>query len=307
MDPHVIALPGPLRYLVVKAIAMRRSAQSAAAYAKIWTSSGGPLRDHAETLAQHVREATSLPVEVGMRYGKPSFEDAHKAMKEICDEILVISAYPHYADSTYQSTVERLKEVFTDIRTLITQPYFEEPAFINAHIELLNEHLEADIEHLLLSFHGVPELHIRKADESRSHCLEAEDCCGIPHPCQATCYRFQCLRTAKLLGEAVSMPTSISFQSRLGPAKWLQPYTIDEVRRLAECGIRNLAVACPSFVSDNVETLYEIAYEVRDAFLDAGGSRLDVLPCLNESEKWVALVQKWACGEGENHTILNDP
>ena len=306
MDPRVISLPGPLRYPVVKAIAMRRSAQSAASYAKIWTSSGGPLRDHAESLAQLVRESTSLTVEVGMRYGTPSFEDAHEAMKEICDEVLVISAYPHYAESTYESTVERLKEVFCDIRTLITRPYFEEPAFIDAHIALLNTHLAADIDHLLLSFHGVPELHIRNADKSRNHCLKADDCCANPHPCQATCYRFQCLRTAKLLSDAVSIPTSISFQSRLGPAKWLQPYTIEEVGRLAKGGVRKLAVACPSFVSDNVETLYEIAYEVRDAFLDAGGSRLDVVPCLNESEKWVTRVVQWAREGHENHTLLND-
>lgn len=306
MDPRVITLPGPLRYLVVKAIAMRRSAQSAAAYEKIWTSSGGPLRDHAESLAQHVRESTSLQVEVGMRYGMPSIEDAYEAMKTTCDEVLVISAYPHYADSTYKSAVEHLKSVFADTRTLITRPYFDEPDFIAAHVALLNAHIASDIEHLLLSFHGVPELHIRKADESRSHCLQADDCCTNPHPCQATCYRFQCFRTATLLSAAVALPTSVSFQSRLGPARWLQPYTIDEVRRLAESGVRKLGVACPSFVSDNVETLYEIAYEVRDEFLAAGGTRLDVIPCLNESEKWIELVAKWALGNDDIHPLLSE-
>lgn len=306
MDPRVITLPRPLRYVVVKAIAKRRSAQSAAAYEKIWTSGGGPLRKHAEALAQRVRAATSLAVEVGMRYGTPSFEDAHKLLKETCEEVLVISAYPHYAGSTYESTVERLKEIFSDIRTLITRPYFEEPEFISAHTALLNTHLATDIDHLLLSFHGVPELHIRKADESERHCLQVDECCAVSHPCQATCYRFQCLRTAELISNGISVSTSVAFQSRLGPARWLQPYTIDAVRRLAERGIKNLAVACPSFVSDNVETLYEIGYEVRDAFLDAGGKRMDVVPCLNESEAWVSLVVRWTLDEEDKHAILND-
>lgn len=306
MDPYVITLPGPLRYLLVKAIAKRRSVQSAKAYAQIWTSSGGPLRDHAESLAQCVRASTSLFVAVGMRYGKPSFEDAYRILKPACDEILVISAYPQYADSTYKSTVERLKDVFSDTRTFITRPYFEDPAFADAHATLLKAHIAIDVDHLLLSFHGVPELHIRKADLSRDHCLKGDDCCEIPHPTQSTCYRYQCLRTAALLSDAVAVPTTVAFQSRLGPASWLKPYTVDKVRELAEGGVRNLAVACPSFISDNIETLYEIGFEVRHAFREAGGQRLDVVPCLNESQKWVDLVIKWALEDGDNHVLLND-
>ncbi len=306
MDPHVITLPRPLRYLLVKTIAKRRSVDSAAAYAKIWTPTGGPLRDHAELLAQCVREATSLPVEIGMRYGEPSFEQARELLHDVCDEVLVISAYPHYAESTYESTVERLKHVFRGTRTLITPPYFQNPAFIAAHVELLNEHVLPDVNHLLFSFHGVPELHIRRADQSKSHCLQSGDCCEQAHPTQATCYRFQCLRTAKLLRNRVSIPTSIAFQSRLGPAKWLQPYTIAEVQRLAKNGVRNLAIACPSFISDNVETLYEIGHEIREVFLDAGGERLDVVPCLNESDAWVRLVVSWARNNGEKHVYLHE-
>ena len=305
MDPRVITLPGPLRYLVVKAIATRRSKASAAAYAKIWTVSGGPLRDHARALAECVSQSTSLKVEIGMRYGSPSFADAYKSLKATCDEVLVIAAYPQYAASTYQSTVEQLKDIFVDIRTLITRPYYEEPAFIEAHTALLKEHISDDVDHLLLSFHGVPELHIRRADTSQRHCLRSDDCCAVEHPSHVTCYRFQCLRTAKLLSDAVSIPTSVSFQSRLGPANWLQPYTIETVRHLAESGVRNLAVACPSFISDNLETLYEIAHEVRDAFLTAGGNRLDVVPCLNESKKWVDLVVKWALDDDSRHTELH--
>ena len=300
-----MTLPSPLRYLVVKAIVMRRSAPSAAAYARIWTTTGGPLRDHTEALAQHVRESTSLPVEVGMRYGEPSFEDAYGLLQTQCDEVLVISGYPHYADSTYRTSVEQLKIVFADIRTLITRPYYHEPGFIDAHNALLSEHIAKDVDHLLLSFHGVPEVHIRRADRSRDHCLRASDCCATDHASHATCYRYQCLRTAELLSASVLVPSSVAFQSRVGPTTWLQPYTVDAVRHLAESGVRNLAIACPSFISDNLETLYEIAYEVRDVFLEAGGNRLDVVPCLNESKEWVDLISEWALAKSSDHALLS--
>ena len=294
MDPFVITLPSILRYLLVKTIAKTRSPSSAAAYAKIWTPTGGPLRDHAEQLAEKLRQSTSLPVAVGMRYGHPSFQEAYEYLKGECDETLVISAYPHYAGSTFKSSVERLKQVFGDMQTLITRPYFSEPGFIDAHVDRLREYISSDVEHLLFSFHGVPEAHIRLSDPSRQHCLRVTGCCELEHSSHQTCYRHQCLRTAELLGKQVDIPTTVAFQSRLGPSKWLQPYTIEAVQVLAKQGVRKLAVACPSFISDNVETLYEISVEVKAAFLEAGGTRLDAVPCLNESEKWLAQIVKWS-------------
>lgn len=306
MDPHVVTLPTPLRYLLVKAIARTRCHASAAAYAAIWTNSGGPLRDHAQQLAQKVRQATGLPVAVGMRYGEPSFAEAVNELREHCDDILVISAFPQYAKSTYASSVQCLQQVTHDISVHITAPYYADSAYIHAYRNLLAKHLASDVEHLLFSFHGIPEMHLRQTDESGAHCLRSKHCCDSAHPSHARCYRFQCLTTARLLGEGQAVPTSVSFQSRLGRAQWLQPYTVDRVKNLAQSGIKRLAVSCPAFISDNLETLFEIGHEARELFLDAGGERLDLIPCLNSSSAWVDRVVAWCRAPSESHVALTD-
>ena len=301
MDPYVITLPRPLRYLVVKAITRKRPISTAAAYARIWTDSGGPLRDHSERLAAHVRSRTDLPVAVGMRYGKPSFEAAYFVLRDVCNEVLVVSPYPQYATSTYVSMVEHARKVFQDKILLVTKPYFDNAAFLGAHVEQLSEHLPPDTEHLLFSFHGVPEQHIRQADTTRNHCLRRDDCCALEHPVQSACYRYQCLKTAELISASLSIPSSVCFQSRLGRAAWLKPYTIERVRELAASGLRKVAVLCPSFVADNLETLHEIGQEMRQVFLDAGGHRLDLMPSLNESDLWVPLVVEWCTAPSAEH------
>lgn len=293
MDPLVIALPKPLRYVLVKNIARTRCRTSAQAYESIWTDTGGPLRDHANLLADRVRDATELPVAVGMRYGEPNFEDAYASIKDDCDELLVVTAFPQYAASTYGTAVEQLRKVIKDKPTWIMRPFFNDAGFLAAYRSLLQQQLPDDIEHLLFSFHGIPELHLRRADVSRQHCLKHPDCCEGAHATHATCYRHQCLATARALSEVVSVPATVAFQSRLGRAKWLQPYTVDTIRNLANAGIRKLAVTCPSFISDHLETLYEIGEEMRLVFLNAGGTRLDLLPCLNEFDPWVTCVISW--------------
>ncbi len=306
-DPHVITLSNPWRYLLAKTITQTRAKTSAAAYRKIWDSKDGPLIYHCKALASRVRQATELPVAVAMRYGKPSLSTAHDELLAAgCSEILAILGYPHYANSTFKSTVERLKSVFAGTKVAIVRPYYDDPDFIEAHAQLLRRHLPSEAEHLLFSFHGLPEQHIRQADPSRSHCLHSDDCCSVPDAAHATCYRFQCIKTAELLSERVSVPTSVAFQSRLGRAHWLQPYTVNHVQSLARKGIRHLAIAAPAFVADNLETLYELEHEVKAEFLAAGGERLDLIPCLNESEAWVSLVARWCGKDLSCHATLDD-
>ena len=292
MDPLVVSLPKMLRFPLVKLIAGRRCHSSAEAYAKIWDEAGSPLVVHAELLAARIRANTQLPVAVGMRYGEPSFETAQKQLID-CDEIVAISPYPQYAASTYQSTVNHLQTVFTNQAVYINRPYFDDADFVSALKDVILRHLTPEVEHVLFSFHSLPEQHVRNGDPTGSHCLKHASCCETSHVSHETCYRHQCRYLAAELSTALKVPSSISFQSRLGPTKWLKPYTLHEVRRLAEEGIRTLAVACPSFISDNIETLHEIAIEVRDAFVEAGGMQLKLLPCLNESEAWVELVSRW--------------
>lgn len=304
MDPLVISLPALLRLPLVKFIAQRRSLTSAAAYAKIWDTAGSPLVLHAELLANEIRRNTNLPVAVGMRYGEPNFESARQQLAAF-DEIIVISPYPQFAASTYQSTVSQLKRVFRDQTVYIKKPYFNDVDFITVFKNAIHRHISADVEHVLFSFHGLPEQHLRNADQSKSHCLRHESCCETSHTAHETCYRHQCRYLASKLSEDLDVPSSISFQSRLGPTKWLQPYTIQEVCQLAKRGVRTLAVACPSFISDNVETLYEIGIEVRETFVEAGGKRLELIPSLNESEDWVNLVAVWCQADTSTFQQLN--
>ena len=304
MDPRVITLPYPIRYLLVKAITRKRQHTSAEAYTKIWTATGGPLRDHSNALATLVSDATSLPVAVAMRYGEPSFEAALEALKDDCDEVLIVSPYPQFAESTFVSMIEHAKKVFKSKNLLVTQPFYDEAKFVEAHANQLQSHIKDDTDHLLCSFHGIPLRQIRAADSSGQHCLKKDDCCKQSHEAQSTCYRYQCLHTAEAIAANISVPYSVSFQSRLGRAAWLLPYTVDVVRQLANDGVRNLTVTCPSFVSDNLETLYEIGIEIRDVFKEAGGSRLDLVPCLNESEIWVNLVIEWCRAKSDSHLRL---
>lgn len=306
-DPSVITMPKMVRLPLVNLIARLRSRSSSSGYAEIWESTGSPLLVHTHALAKRVGEQTDLPVAVGMRYGQPSLEYAREELTNRCDEIMVISPYPQFAASTYQSQVVELQRIFQNSSTkvFVKEPYFNDADFIDVLSNLIRTNLQDDVDHLLFSFHGLPEQHIRSADSSKSHCLKNEACCETPHPSHATCYRHQCRYLASKLCENLDIETSIAFQSRLGPANWLRPYTLQSVQALAAQGIRKLAVACPSFISDNIETLFEIGHEVRDAFLKSGGDRLDLIPCLNESDGWVRLVSEWALSDSSSLVNLN--
>lgn len=292
MDPYVISLPKALRYLIVQLVLRTRPEKTAQSYASIWTEDGGPLRAGTLEVATKLRETTNLPIAVGMRYGEPSFYEARELLSD-CEELLLLSPYPHYAESTTRSLSEHVQNVFPGKRLLVTPPYYNNSEFIASQVQQIQAYTPPDTDHLLFSFHGIPLQHIRKADTSRSHCLRREDCCETPSNAHATCYRYQCFETARTIGATCDLPWSMSFQSRLGRATWLQPYTIEHVQDLARRGVRNLAIICPSFVVDNLETLYEIDIEVRDAFLDAKGTTLTLIPCLNSNERWINQLADW--------------
>ena len=301
MDPWVFALPKPLRFLIVQLILRSRPEKSAEAYASIWTNQGSPLLVHANQLADQVRQKTGLPVAVGMRYGQPSFEDAQQQLQD-CEEVVLVSPYPQYAESTVRSMVEHAQTIFAGKSLLMHAPFFDDPEFIAAQVQEIHANLPAATEHVVLSFHGIPNQHLRNADPTNRHCLRVDSCCSLPSEAHATCYRHQCLETANLIGAQLSLPWSWSFQSRLGRGAWLQPYTIEHVRSLAESGIKHLAVACPAFISDNLETLFEISVEVSEAFSESGGESLKLIPNLNNSPLWVDRVVRW--GLSDSSTLL---
>jgi ferrochelatase len=300
MDARVIDSPWPLRRLIVGMILLTRPGQSAEAYHKIWTAEGSPLIVSSRRLREKLQERVTLPVALAMRYQNPSITNAIIGLAEQkIDEVLLIPLFPHYAMSSYETAVERVKQVAARLapHMLIKAqpPYGDSPDYIAALVASASNYLEAGYDHLLFSFHGVPERHLRKTDPTRHHCLAVPNCCEGASPAHATCYRAQCLRTAAAFVKQAGVPSgkfSVSFQSRLGNDQWLKPYTDLELAALPKRGVRNLLVICPAFVSDCLETLEEIGIRGRETFLAAGGREFTQIPCLNEHPLWLIALEK---------------
>jgi protoporphyrin/coproporphyrin ferrochelatase len=241
-----------------------------------------------------------VPVELAMRYQNPSIPAAvrHLADKGV-DELLLVPLFPHYAMSSFETAVERVKEVAATVapqmRVQVQPPFFEDPDYVSALVGSAQEYLSRPYDHLLFSFHGLPERHMRKADPTGHHCLATDNCCTTPSPAHATCYRAQCFKTAAAFVRQAGVPAgrySVAFQSRLGRDPWLKPYTDHELPRLAQSGVKKMLVMCPAFVSDCLETLEEIGLRGRDTFLGAGGTELKLIPCLNEHPLWIEALEK---------------
>jgi ferrochelatase len=296
MDPRVIDVPLPVRFAIVHgAVLPFRPHVSAEAYVKVWTDEGSPLIAISRRLQGALQERTGVPVELAMRYQNPSIASALLALRQSeIERVRVVPLFPHYAMSSYESAVERVKQVAAKIAPAlaldIVPPYYDRPEYIEALVEVAAPALETEYDHFLFSFHGVPERHIRKTDATGSHCLQAAHCCeGIATP-HATCYRHQCFITARRFADAAGLSEgrfSVSFQSRLGRDKWLSPASQDEMVRMAGAGVRKLVVMCPAFTVDCLETLEEIGIRGRAAFLAAGGAELTLIPCLNDHPAWV--------------------
>ena len=300
MDGRVIDSPWPLRRLVVGLILIKRPEESAHAYEKIWTPDGSPLVVTSRNVQQKLQERVTVPVELAMRYQNPSIGSALKKLAEKgVTDLLVIPLFPHYAMSSYESAVERVKEVAVKIAPQISidvqPPYFDAPDYVSALVASAKNFLDGGYDHLLFSFHGIPERHLRKSDPTGCHCLVKENCCEVPGPAHATCYRAQCFKTvaafvakAGVMGEKYS----VSFQSRLGRDPWLKPYTDLELEKFPARGIKKILVICPAFVSDCLETIEEIGIRGRESFLKSGGEDLTLIPCMNEHPLWLAALEK---------------
>jgi ferrochelatase len=300
MDPYVVDLPWPLRRLLVSLILIKRPAQSAHAYASIWWDEGSPL----VVLSQRLQAAMQAqwnhgPVELAMRYGEPSLETAlTRLAAQGIGQVTLAPLYPQFADSTTTTVIEEAKRVLRarklDMRLSVLPPFYDQPEYLDALADSATPYLEQGFDHLLLSFHGLPERHLHKLDRS-GHCLQGADCCRSASPeVLATCYRAQCLRSAEALAARLGLGPeqwSLSFQSRLGRAKWIEPYTEARLEELAKQGVKKLLVMCPAFVADCIETLEEIGDRGREQFQQTGGETLQLVPCLNDHPSWVAALK----------------
>ena len=265
-DPRVVELPRWLWLPLLHGVVLRRRpAQSAAKYAKVWTPAGSPLAVHTARQAQLLRAASGLPVEYAMRYGEPGIASA---LRKLPGKVRVVPLYPQYA----RSTTESVRDVVGGEVAFVEQ-FHDHPGYIAALASLVQDRPDV----LVMSFHGLPQRAVERGDP----------------------YRDQCQRTAALLAKELGLQPGqyrVTFQSRFGPARWLQPYTAEVLAELGAARTRRVDVLCPGFVADCLETLEEIAIEGRQIFLDAGGGEFRALPCLNESPRWIAALADIALG-----------
>ncbi|WP_419834208.1 ferrochelatase [Endozoicomonas atrinae] len=303
MDKHVIDLPWVIRRLILSLFILpSRPARSAEAYRAIWTEQGSPLIVNSEKFTEKLREQTTIPIELAMRYGKPDMAEALKRLSQQpgIEEILLFPLYPHYAMSSVKTVIERAKSLMQEmgitIPLRIHPVFYDHDGYIEALIESAKPWLEKDFDHLVFSYHGVPERHITKDDPTGNHCLKDKSCCQKTSIAHKTCYRHQVYQTTEAFVEKAGIPIdkySVGFQSRLGKAKWLEPNTLDVIKQLADQGARKILVICPSFVSDCLETLEEIGIGAKEEFIKAGGESLELIPCLNDHPAWINLLQQW--------------
>jgi ferrochelatase len=296
MDGYVLDAPWPIRRMIVSLFILPfRPKKSAEAYASIWTEHGSPLRHHSRALVAELGKQVTEPIALAMRYGNPSIADGvDELLSAGVEHIVIAPLYPQFADSTVTTCIEAArKAIGTAAQTSVLPPFYANADYIEALRRTIAAHLPEPVDHVLFSYHGLPERHLTRTDPTGEHCLKRPDCCNTPSTAHATCYRHQAFETTRLVTEALGLEAdrySMSFQSRLGRLPWLTPYTDERLVELAEAGVRKLAVVCPAFVADNLETLEEIGIQGRDTFVEAGGEELTLVPCLNEDTGWAAAL-----------------
>ncbi len=300
-DPRVLDINAVGRALLLNLVILpRRPAKSAEAYRAIWDPErGSPLLYHSKDLTDGVSRALgdAWRVELGMRYGNPSIDSALAALVAAgVDRIVVLPLFPQYASSSTGTAAARVMELAGNAWTVppldIVPAFFDDPGFLDAFAAVGRSSLaDARADHVLFSFHGLPVRQVTKTDVTGAHCYRSPTCCDSlanPH-----CYRAQCFATARELATRLSLPldrTTVCFQSRLGRTPWIEPYTDVVIDELARRGIKRLAVMCPAFVADCLETVEEIGIRARDQWKAAGGEELVLVPSLNATQPWIDAV-----------------
>jgi len=298
-DPRVIDVNAVGRWLLVNLIILPfRPRRSAEAYAAIWTEEGSPLLVHSRAFRDALQAALGprCSVVLGMGYGNPSIASALDTLKAGgVDRVVVFPQFPHYAAATFGSVLDAVYREAAgrwNVPSLaVVPPFWADEGFVAAWAAVGRPAM-ADFgpDHVLFSFHGLPERQILKSDDSGRHCLRGADCCATIGVHNRNCYRAQCLATGRAMAGALGLPAerwSVTFQSRLGRTPWLRPYTDEVVRENARAGTRRLLVFTPAFTADCLETLEEIGLRAAETFRACGGEELRLVPCLNAHPAWV--------------------
>jgi ferrochelatase len=301
-DPRVIDIGAVGRWALLNLVILPfRPAQSARAYQKVWMTEGSPLLVHSRALTEGVRRALGpgYVVELGMRYGAPSIPAALEKLQAVQPgKIVVAPLFPQYSAAATGSAVERVFQVLGGawnvpaVETL--GAFHDDPGFLDAFAAVARRHLDGfRADHVLFSYHGLPERQVKKSDPSGAHCLASAGCCDALVEQNRYCYRAHCYATTRGLASRLELGPdrhSVSFQSRLGRTPWIRPYTDLVLPELARAGKKRLAVMCPAFVADCLETVEEIGIRAREQWRSLGGEELLLVPSLNADPLWVETV-----------------
>ncbi len=291
-DKRVINLPAPLRYILLYAFILPfRPRQSAHAYQAVWTPNGSPLI-HTSRLLQDKLKAkigAECTVALGMRYSKPTISDALDQLKH-CEHITILPLYPQYSSAATGSAIEEVlrtlarKNIIPSLN--IVRDFYQHPAFIHAQSAQIQPYI-AHHDYILFSYHGLPENQLEK-EGCQPVCTER---CPAISAINQGCYRAQCQTTTELIASTLKLQHyGTSFQSRLGKTPWIKPYTDTLLKELVAQGVKRLCIACPSFVTDCLETLEEIGMRAKEQWLHAGGEELTLIPCMNTNELWIDAI-----------------
>ncbi|MEX2654364.1 MAG: ferrochelatase [Acidimicrobiia bacterium] len=305
-DPRVLDMPAPARWLLLNAVILPfRPKKSAEAYEKVWTEQGSPLIVFTEALASKLQAVLGdeYRVAYGMRYQSPSIASAVAELAEAgCRQIVLFPQFPQYASASGGSAVQKALEVIgsrrnvPDVRTVGS--FYDNPGFLDAAAGIARPLLDDFApDHVLFSYHGLPEKQIKKSDASGEWCLQNSWCCDSMNEKNAFCYRAQCFATTRGLMARLGLDgdsASTTFQSRLAGQKWIEPYTDKEIPKLYAAGVRKIAVLTPSFTADCLETIEEIGIRLRKQWEELGGEAFLLVPCVNADDRWVAAVSDMA-------------
>ena len=298
-DGRVIDIPWFKRQVLVRGIIVpKRYKESAQNYARIWTKDGSPLLMYGKRVQNllQMELGEDFQVELGMRYQNPSIENALESLK-MCPELIVVPLFPQYASATTGSVHQEVMRVIGQWNripeTNLINSYPTNPQMIEAFCQNAQTFDLSSYDHLIFSFHGLPEKQLKKAD-FHNHCLQAENCCSVYNEKNCLCYSAQCHATGAAIAKQLALDPNlytICYQSRLGKDPWIKPYATDVLKDLAEKGAKKLLVFSPAFVCDCLETIDEIGHEYLAEFQKYGGETLDLVPGLNDTPLWIEALK----------------
>ncbi|MBT8218904.1 MAG: ferrochelatase [Bacteroidia bacterium] len=311
-DWRVIDFPWIPRQLLVRGIiAPFRSGSSAKLYQRLWTQDGSPIKIYGYKVKEKVQVALGQDyvVELGMRYQNPSIVSAlNRLLEARVKEIIVFPMFAQYASATTGSVHDEVMRLLRNVQTIpsirMISSYHDHPMMLNVFVDNARQFDLNSYDHILFSFHGIPESQLRKGDTC-GHCLQSPDCCQQLSDRNQLCYSAQCHSTAFKIADKLGLDESrftVCFQSRLGPTAWVKPYTIDTIRHQREKGAKRLLVFSPAFVADCLETIIEIGYEYQEEFEQMGGENIDLVPSLNDHPGWIDCITDIVKGEGVTYS-----